>query len=555
VLAAAAAALAGCGSGSSPGTSADPAGVVPSSAPVYLGATVRPSGAEKENAQAAARALTHQPNPYTRLLAVLRTPGSPPLDYGRDVAPWLGEHAGIFLTSAEGAGALLPLAEAGLLGTATGATFPFATSGVQGAIVLDTSDAAKARAFVERQAAHAGAARTQYAGVSYELTTSGIAFGMVDRFAVIGSDSGMHAVIETSKGGPALTAAPGYSRLTHVAPAGALAHLYVNSHQATTKPAAAGANVLTALTGPRESNISLVAASTSLDLYVDAATTTSAGTPGGLLASAAEGASAFDQLPGDSWLALGLGNLGHTLAGNVTGVQEISRLATGLTGSGASTSTLSLGGLLQGLLTPLTVLASNSAQAKADFASWMGSGGVFASGTGLLELKAAAVIESHNPVASRKAVAELGADLTKAGHTVTPVQIPGTEAAISVAVQGLPLSLDIAAGRDASGTARFVLGLGPASVTEALNPPSTLFSSPTRSAAASALGEGISPSLVFAVPTLVSLLEGIGLTEEPSLAKVVPYLRSITTISGGGHSLGGGLERFKVVVGLRPVGG
>jgi hypothetical protein len=250
-----------------------------------------------------------------------------------------------------------------------------------------------------------------------------------------------------------------------------------------------------------------------------------------------------------------LGNLGQTLAGNVTGLRELARLVTGATSAGTSTSTLSLSGLLQGLLTPLTVLASNSAQAKADFASWMGSGGVFASGTGLLELKAAVVIESHNPVASRNAVGKLGAELTKAGHTVTPVQIAGTEAAISVAVKGLPLSLDVAAGRDANGAARFVLGLGDASVTEALNPPSTLFSSETRSAAAGALGEGINPSLVFAVPTLVSLLEGIGLTEEPSLAKVVPYLRSITTISGGGHQLGGEVERFKLVVGLRPAGG
>ena len=42
-----AAALAGCGSSShSNGTTADPAGVTPASAPLYLGATVRPGGSE-----------------------------------------------------------------------------------------------------------------------------------------------------------------------------------------------------------------------------------------------------------------------------------------------------------------------------------------------------------------------------------------------------------------------------------------------------------------------------------------------------------------------------
>jgi hypothetical protein len=423
--------------------------------------------------------------------------------------------------------------------------------------VLDTSDAAKARAFVERQAARAGAARAGFGGVSYQLSPSGIAFAMVNRFAVIGSNLAMHAVIATAHGGPSLRQAPGYSRLAAAGPAGALAHLYVNPRQEQGTREAKSAGALAALAGSRESNISLVAAPTALNLFVDAVASAGTGTPGGLLASAAEGASAFDALPGDSWLALGLGNLGHTLSGNVTGLREISGLLTGLAGSGAGagTSTLSVGGLLQGLLTPLTVLAGDSSQAKADFAAWMGSGGMFASGTGLLELKAAVVIESRNPAASRAAVGKLGALLAKAGESTTPAQIPGTEAAMSVAVRGLPLSLDVAAGRDAGGGARFVLGLGTASVTAALQPGSALFSSSTRSGAASALGEGIQPSLVFSVPTLVALLEGVGLTEEPALSKALPYLRAITTVSGGGHQLGGEVERFKLTVGLRPAGG
>ncbi len=60
---------------------------------------------------------------------------------------------------------------------------------------------------------------------------------------------------------------------------------------------------------------------------------------------------------------------------------------------------------------------------------------------------------------------------------------------------------------------------------------------------------------MFAVPTLVALLEGVGLTEEPALAKALPYLRALTTVSGGGHRLGNGVERFKLDVGLRPAGG
>jgi hypothetical protein len=51
------------------------------------------------------------------------------------------------------------------------------------------------------------------------------------------------------------------------------------------------------------------------------------------------------------------------------------------------------------------------------------------------------------------------------------------------------------------------------------------------------------------------LLEGVGLSEDASISKVVPYLRSLTTLAGGGHSLGGGIERFRLVLGLQQAAG
>jgi hypothetical protein len=125
-LAVLAAALAGCGSSSSTGTKADPAGVVPSYAPVYVGAVVRPNGSLKDEALAAGHALTGQKNPYTRLLSVLQTPGSPTLDFGRDVAPWLGEQAGMFFTSLGSTEGLTGLLQQGLTGAAgSGTQWPF----------------------------------------------------------------------------------------------------------------------------------------------------------------------------------------------------------------------------------------------------------------------------------------------------------------------------------------------------------------------------------------------------------------------------------------------
>ena len=197
------------------------------------------------------------------------------------------------------------------------------------------------------------------------------------------------------------------------------------------------------------------------------------------------------------------------------------------------------------------MLGSESAQAKRDFTSWMGSGGIFASGASLLELKGAVVITSKNPALSRAAVGKLAAQLRAAGSSVAPVSIAGTDAAVGARLTGLPLELIIADGRSSAGQTKFVLGLGEASVAAALNPSSTLSGAASARAAATALGEGIQPNLVVDFPTVLSLLEGVGLTEGPTLSKVAPFLRSLSTLAGGAHTLAGGVERVRVVAGLR----
>src|SRR5207248_8581190 len=116
-------------------------------------------------------------------------------------------------------------------------------------------------------------------------------------------------------------------------------------------------------------------------------------------------------------------------------------------------------GLLAATLAPVAALSENSAAAKRAFQSWMGPGALFASGTGLIDLKAGVVISSTNPALSRAAVAKLAAKLRGSGASVRPASIPGTDAAFSAAVPGLPLALYVADGRDAKGETKFVIGL------------------------------------------------------------------------------------------------
>jgi hypothetical protein len=545
-------ALAGCGSSGPGGTAADPATVVPATAALYAGASLRPQGALKTAALAAGKALTHQADPYLRLLDALQTPGSPKLSFPREVAPWLGPNGGVFLTSLRGAGSLTSLLEQGLLG-GSGAGFPFGGGGAQGAIVLDTSNPEKADAFLRSQAARAGAHARSYRGVSYETNRGGVAFALVDRFAVIGSEAGVRAVIETARGASPLARAAGYSALAASAPAGALAHLYSSA------PGAGGAGaaptpsretapeLLRALAGTHAASVSLVPASGSLALDADSLASGSSVQAGGLLAADAQAGEALDELPGEAWLALGLGHLATTIDQDAQDIQALASLGAGE----APTAGLSFGSLLQGLLAPLRVLGANSAQAQREFASWMGSGGVFASGANIIELRAGVVIASTDPARSRAAVAQLADQLRAGGASVSPTTIAGTQAAVSVAITGLPVKLDIADGRASNGQTKFVIGVGEASVAAALDPSSTLASAPSRAAAGASLGEGIQPSLIFDVPTFLGLLEGIGLLEQPPVSKFLPYLRASTTLVGGGRELGDRSARFKLVLGLQ----
>ena len=548
--------LAGCGSSKPPSTSADPASVTPAGAVIYVGATVRPPAAVAKQALAAGRAFTHQANPFLQLLAALQTPGSATLDYSRDVAPWLGAHAGIFLSSWRSSSGLPLLLERGLLGSgSSGSAFPFTGGGAEGAIVLDTSNATKAHTFLEGQARRAHARARSFRGIHYRSSPEGVCFAIVKRFAVIGSEAALHQVIESAASGGSLAQAGSYTKLLASAPAHALAHVYLKP-AGTARPAGEEGlpDLLQALAGVREANASLLLAPNSLS--VDADTLASAGSQaeGGLLSGDPQAAQALNELPGESWLAIGLGHLGATLSKDAQDIGQLVSLGSALGSSGpvAPTNSFGLGPLLQALTAPLQVLGADNAQAKREFASWMGSAGIFASGASLLELRAAVSITSTNGARSRAAVGELAAALRKTGTaSIGPASIPGADAAVAARLNGLPLPLYIADGVATGGQRKFVLGLGEASVTAALHPSSTLESSTSRAAAASSLGEGIQPSLIVSFPPLLSVFEAAGLLEAPPLSQFLPYLRTLGVLTGGGRQLSGEVQRLRLTVGLQ----
>jgi hypothetical protein len=549
------AALGGCGSSSTTGTSASPASVTPASAPLYLDAVVRPEGSLKTNATSAARTLTGRQKPFEGLLKLLQGPSGHTPSYEREVEPWLGPHAGVFLSAvavshAQGllgtellAKALsegLTGVEAALLGQG-GLQAALSSSAAQGALVLDTTDVAKARSFLEAQAHSAGAHSESYRGVTYQVAPDGVAEGIVHRFAVIGSEGGIKSVIDTAAGGASLAQSAAYAKLASTAEIAthppALANAYLSPDELAHSLKGGGGESLLGLLGgllgrPSQVYLSAIPGASTVTLDVD--TLSSVGSQATAGGSGTTGAQVLQGLPGGAWLAIGVGDLSRTLAG----AQELHALAS--LASGVHIGSISLG-------TVLAPLSSPTLDVQRDLLSWMGATGVFVRGSSVLDLQAAVVITSKSPARSRAAVAKLAQAYREAGGKSAPVSIPGAETAVAVQLPDFPLALTLAYGQG-----KFVAGLGSSSVQEALSPQSTLAGTPAYEAAAGALGQGIQPSALVEFHTLSGLIESLGLNQAPGFSGFASAIAPLSTLAvGGGESLPGGVERARVVLGLQ----
>lgn len=534
-IAAGAIALSGCG-GSSSGTNADPATVTPSSASLYASVVVKPQGGSKSDALIVAKALTHQVEPYGSLAQSLLSTPSKQLNFKHDIEPWIGERAAIFLTSIDtaklgsGATSLQGLLEGGLTGSSSPINIGVFPEGANGAMVLDTSDANAARSFVEARAREHQTHPASYRGVSYLASNNGFAAGIVHRFAVIGSEAALKSVIDTSLGAASITSAANYVK----PPTNAIASAYLRPQELVKATKGSGGASLSLLgrvfAGATDASLSATPSANSISLQ---GTVHYSGNSAPLLGP--EGARALGELPESAWLAAGIADVQSNAGVGIS-------LLHSLTSLGASTALSSFGGAsIEKLFEKLTAPGVNLQQ---DFAGWAGRAGLYTSGTGLFNIEAALVIDSKDPAASKAAVGKLGGQLSNAGAVVAPASIPGTDAAISVKLQGFPAVLYVA-----NGNSKLIVGLGQNSITGALNPAKTLAGSSAASAAASALGEGIEPSLILEFPTLVGFLEGIGLSQNPSLANLMPTLKSLGTLTAGSVSEAG-VQRFKLVLGL-----
>lgn len=204
--------VAGCGVGD--GDSAgDPAALAPPTAPVYVQASLRPTGALKQNVESLVQSVAGVDDIGGLIVDELeesaRSSGEE-LDFAKDIEPWLGEKAGVFLESYDGD--------------------DFHGTGF--AVASTDSDAAQAfiDKFVKRDD---GAAPEEgsYDGVDYKIDTSDDdsgAIGLVGDFLVFAEDvKTFEKMVDASKG-DSLADQSTFSDAIAGVPADSLADVYAD---------------------------------------------------------------------------------------------------------------------------------------------------------------------------------------------------------------------------------------------------------------------------------------------------------------------------------------
>lgn len=198
---------AGCGGGSS---DHDLSALAPPGAPVFVEGTLHPEGELKSNVDAIAKQVAGVDNLGEFVVEKLENSAEEdgqPLDYAKEVEPWLGDRAGVFFEQLEGedfsgTGAIVE-------STDTGATQEFIDTHVKG-----SKDPYSA---------------VSYEGVDYEVGGSeGNAIGVVGDFLVVAEGEKVFREIVDASNGESLGDEDTFAKAISAASDGSLADVYVD---------------------------------------------------------------------------------------------------------------------------------------------------------------------------------------------------------------------------------------------------------------------------------------------------------------------------------------
>ena len=512
VLAAMAIPIAGCGDSTSDSSSAgnagaDPAAFLPASAPVYVEAQVQPTGDLKANTTTVAGKILRTGDPGGKIVGLIdKGIKDDGVSYEKDIAPWLGQRAGLAVTGVGAGGE---------------------DADIVAAIASKDDDAAQK--FVDSRK---GGTDREYRGVKYRFKAGDdLAAAVVDHAVVLGTERGFKSAID-ARSGDTLAASATFKKARETVGTDGLGFVYADPGRFFDLAAGAASGKAPGvdaaqlkmfkglLTGSGLQSVAAKLDVASNALRIDAAAIgikTKVGSGDGPGAAAA--------VPAGSWLSVGVGDVGGTIT---KGIESL--------GDSGATGGMDPATLLQGLQSQLGI------DVQKDLLSWMGDAALFVGGTSMDDLGGALVVKSKDPAASRKAIPKLRKLLTSLDVKTGALSGAGSSDAdgFSIDVGELPAGIQVAAKDD-----KFVVAYGKDALADALDPSSALGDSEPFKTAAGLL-DGAKPSLFLDTPQVVKLVSAIAGDDEDFL-KAKPTLE-VFGPAAAGMSSDGDVTRLKIAV-------
>jgi hypothetical protein len=496
--------LAGCGGGGGGGTvDVGPAAAAPANAGLYVDATVRPTGSAETDAKAAAGKILDTNDPGGKIASLLEQQSAQeghPINFQRDVMPWLGEKAGVFFTD-------------------------FANDS-DGAVVVEATDTAAALAFAQKSSGATGdnPAPQQYNGVSFQTEPDkpDTVFGIVDDFLVEGSLAGFKAAVDATKG-DALGDSSDFKDAIGDLPDDRLGTVY-------SVPMDFLAAIPSDQIDPSAQAFFERTAGDSLDQPVAGSLTASADSVDLQLTGGNNGvetpeSSLIGEVPSGAWLALGIGDVGGSVKRALEQVRDAG---------------------IPGFDQAVSQIESTTGASLDDLTNALGDAVVYVQGTSQASLGGALVVQIKDVDLTGRLLNQLQSLLQLGSpQGVKPLSLPGggTGFQINDPTQA-PQPFEIALQGD-----KLVVGYGPGSAQQALQPGEALSGTPAFTAAKGQVSS-LGTDLFLSFPAIFQLAESSGASKDPGYQQAKPYLDALDYLVSGSGTENDKTE-VKAVLGLK----
>lgn len=489
----------GCGQNE---TASSSASLAPSGAVMYGEFDIRPEGDQKQAIDAILAKFPGGAGAGERLEELIEEglrDSDAGISYAEDIEPWLGDEGAFFLSGDVSAGEL-----------------------ADGAALVATDDEDAARDAIEKSFKEKPKEKS-YNDVDYWIDGES-AVGVFDGFVVLGSERGLKDAIDTADGGAPLADDEEYTKALDAVSDDRLGVFYINMP----KLYAAVQNTPGAqMFGSSFKRFFAAPYVVTVDADNDGVTfeTTVPGEVAQAVPFLGQGGGLVEELPADSWLAMGQPDIGKLVDsyvgvfGDAVGgrdvIEQQFRSATGL-------------------------------DLRDDVTSWMGDAAVFVRGTGVAELNGALVVETTDPRASLRLINRLGR-LARAqaepGDRVAPLSAPGGGEGFTLLSEDIPQPIHVLQRDD-----RMVVAYGDAAAADALEPAQSLGDSPEFQSAAQSL-DGYGVSMYFAMAPILELADNAGASANPEWQQVRPYLEPLSALVAGSSGDTDDLRSaFKIVI-------